>query len=86
MIGLELSQPVFRRGLAPSRSGSPAEAAGRWIHLDAAFPGLSRGLYLKLAAVSQLDAAGTGTVLATVFDKLLGESIETLPARRERAP
>ncbi len=56
------------------------QEAGRWEHLDAAYPGRPRSQYIKLAASSQLDAAGTGAVLGNVFARLLGARIVTLPS------
>ena len=58
--------------------------AGSWVHLDSAYPGRPRSLYIKVAASSQLDAAGTGAVLANVFARLLGGRIETLPPTPEK--
>lgn len=51
---------------------------GRWIHLDAAYPGIQRSQYIKIAASSGGDAETTGKAMATGMTVLMGQEIEVL--------
>ena len=51
---------------------------GRWIHLDAAYPGIQRSQYIKIAASSGGDAETTGKAMAKGMTVLMGQEIEVL--------
>jgi hypothetical protein len=51
----------------------------RWIHLDAAYPGVPRSRYIRLGSGSGADGVQTGGALATALVGLMGREIETLP-------
>lgn len=49
---------------------------GRWIHLDAAYPGIQRSQYIK--TVSSSGTTSTGAAMARGMSILLGQEIEVL--------
>ncbi len=51
---------------------------GRWIHLDAAYPGLQRSQYIKTAASSGGDSSTTAQAMARGMAVLMGQEIEVL--------
>jgi hypothetical protein len=51
---------------------------GTWVHLDSAYPGIPRSLYLKLACTSGENAVSTAGALANGLVALSGSSIEYL--------
>jgi transglutaminase-like putative cysteine protease len=56
-----------------------AHVAGRWMHLDSAYPGIARSCYLKLGSTSGGNWASTGAALLANLSKILGKTVETLP-------
>lgn len=50
---------------------------GRWVHLDSAYPGIERSLYIKLGGLSA-EAVNTGSAMSAHLAKLFGKTIETL--------
>jgi hypothetical protein len=55
--------------------------AGRWTHLDSAYPGLERSQYLRLGGTGGSDAAtakSTTAALMAAMAGLLGKTIETI--------
>ncbi len=53
---------------------------GTWVHLDSAYPGIPRSLYLKFASTSDDDALGTAGALSQAILALSDTAIEYLPA------
>jgi hypothetical protein len=56
--------------------------AGRWTHLDSAYPGQARSQYLRLGSSGGADAAaakGTMAAMVGAMAGLLGRTVETLP-------
>ena len=56
-----------------------AHIAGRWTHLDSAYPGIARSCYLKLGSTSGGTWTATGAALMGNLGTLLGKTVETLP-------
>lgn len=54
-----------------------AYVAGRWIHLDSAYPGIPRSCYLKLGSTSG-EWTTTGAAMLGNLAKVAGKEIETL--------
>ena len=52
---------------------------GRWHHLDSAYPGIERSMYLKLGTTSGADQLGTMAAMTRAFTHLAGATVETLP-------
>jgi transglutaminase-like putative cysteine protease len=56
-----------------------AYADDRWIHLDAAYPGIERCRYISLGRASGNAGGGAGAALTKVMVGLFGQPIKTLP-------
>lgn len=54
-----------------------------WVHLDSAYPGIPRSLYLKFASTSDQDALGTAGALSQAIVALADSPIEYLPEDAE---
>jgi hypothetical protein len=48
-----------------------------WVHLDSAYPGIPRSLYIKLGGMS-VESGTTGLALITNLGRLAGKQIETV--------
>ena len=59
-------------------SGYDAEA-GRWLHLDAAYPGVPRSCYIKTGSGSNAEQGGTNAMLDKGMGLVMGQTIEVLP-------
>lgn len=55
------------------------EEAGRWIHLDAAYPGVPRSCYIRTGSASNAEAGGTNAMLDRGMGLIFGQTIEVLP-------
>ncbi len=53
---------------------------GRWHHLDSAYPGIERSMYLKLGTTSGADQMGTLAAMTKAFTHVAGATVETIPA------
>jgi len=51
----------------------------RWTHLDAAYPGIMRSQYLKLATTSGDGPLRTGAAMLAAAGALFGKTVETVP-------
>lgn len=52
---------------------------GRWHHLDSAYPGIERSMYLKMGTTSGEDQLGTMAAMTRAFTHLAGATVETIP-------
>ena len=52
---------------------------GRWHHLDSAYPGIERSMYLKFGTTSGDDQMGTLAAMTKAFTHLAGATVETVP-------
>ena len=52
---------------------------GGWHHLDSAYPGIARSMYLKLGTTSGSDHLGTMAAMTKAFTHLAGATVETVP-------
>ena len=50
--------------------------AGRWVHLDSAYPGISRSCYLCLGYPGKVQ---TGAAMIVQLDRFMGRTIESVP-------
>ena len=51
---------------------------GRWIHLDAAYPGIQRSQYIKTGSTSGGDKSSTAEAMTRGVSALMGQDIEVL--------
>ena len=52
---------------------------GRWIHLDAAYPGIQRSQYIKTGSTSGGENGSTAEAMTRGVSALMGQEVEVLP-------
>ncbi len=52
---------------------------GAWVHLDSAYPGIPRSLYIKFASTSDADTLGTAGAMSQAIVALAETAIEYVP-------
>lgn len=56
------------------------QTSGRWLHLDAAYPGIGRGCYIRTGSASNREQGGPNELLDRGLGAILGATIEVVPA------
>lgn len=51
---------------------------GRWRHLDSAYPGIARSLYLRLGSATGLNRVGTAAAMLKAMTRMAGMDVETV--------
>jgi len=51
----------------------------RWLHLDAAYPGVPRSRYIRTGSTSNREAGGTNAMLDAGMGLVLGQRLEVVP-------
>lgn len=77
-IGLICVTPPGKPAAWGGHAWTAAWIGGRWVHLDAAYPGVPRSRYIRLGTGCGVDGVRTGGAMVAALSSLMGREIETL--------